>query len=158
MFEEINRETAEQQAAVFEERINDAARDKYERGLKAWVENKPVLEAMRLPVPPMPIPPNRVIVYLAEPPDNELFIAFTPEVVSDKTAQDFMPQYATDADAVGGPVGGPIPQQPGHFYQLSSDKTPPGTIHTQISGKYPGKYVKVQEGFAGLVVYWAKIG
>jgi len=158
MFEEINRRTASDQATWLEQHTNTQLELFYETALEAYVRNAVVLKAQRQPVPPPPAPPFKLFYILAPEPDNTLMVYVSTELVSDKTVADFMPKYNTDVDAVGGPVGGPIPQQPGHFYQSSDDRTSVGTVYSQLAGLHGGKYVKVQEGFAGLTVYWAKIG
>lgn len=53
----------------------------------------------------------------------------TDRFVSTIDPKSFVATYATDKDAIGGPVGGPIPNQPGRYY-AASDATPYlGQVH-----------------------------
>ena len=56
-------------------------------------------------------------------PEWSMRIAPTDRPVSSIDPKSFLQAYGTDKDAIGGPVGGPIPDQPGRYYQ-ASDATP----------------------------------
>jgi hypothetical protein len=47
-------------------------------------------------------------------------IAGTGRPVSSIDPKSFLPSYGTDEASIGGPVGGPIPNQPGRFYTTST--------------------------------------
>lgn len=47
-------------------------------------------------------------------------LATTTRPVSSIDPKTFLPKYGTDTDAVGGEVGGPIPNLPGRFYAAAS--------------------------------------
>lgn len=53
----------------------------------------------------------------------EMRIVATDRFVSTIDPKSFLQTFGTDRDAIGGPVGGPIPNQPGRFY-AASDSTP----------------------------------
>ena len=56
-------------------------------------------------------------------PTWEMRIVQTDRLVSSIDPKSFATTYGTDKDAIGGPVGGPIPGQPGRYY-AASDSTP----------------------------------
>lgn len=59
----------------------------------------------------------------------EMRIVATDRFVSTIDPKSFLQTFGTDKDAIGGPVGGPIPGQPGRFY-AASDATPYlGQVH-----------------------------
>lgn len=53
-------------------------------------------------------------------PTWEMRIVQTDRLVSSIDPKSFLQAYGTDKDAIGGPVGGPIPGQPGRFYAASN--------------------------------------
>lgn len=59
----------------------------------------------------------------------QMRIVPTDRFVSTIDPKSFIATYGTDKDAIGGPVGGPIPNQPGRYY-AASDATPYlGQVH-----------------------------
>jgi len=79
-------------------------------------------------------------------------IAGTGRPVSTIDPKSFLPVYGTDEYAVGGPVGGPIPNKPGKFYALST------------STPWLGQQAKIGErrfvytGTSFVDKYWEEIG
>jgi len=62
-------------------------------------------------------------------PEWSMRIAPTDRPVSTLAPKSFLQTFGTDKDAIGGPVGGPIPDQPGRYY-AASDATPYlGQVH-----------------------------
>lgn len=53
-------------------------------------------------------------------PEWFMRIVATDRPVSSIDPKSFLQAYGTDKDAIGGPVGGPIPGQPGRFYAASN--------------------------------------
>lgn len=53
-------------------------------------------------------------------PEWSLRIVPTDRPISSIDPKSFLQTYGTDKDAVGGPVGGPIPNQPGRYYAASN--------------------------------------
>jgi hypothetical protein len=69
-------------------------------------------------------------------PEWSMRIAPTDRPVSSIDPRSFLQTYGTDKDAIGGPVGGPIPGQPGRFY-AASDATPYlGQVHRSKGKTY----------------------
>ena len=56
-------------------------------------------------------------------PQWSLMLVPTDHPVSTIDPKTFLLTHGTDQDAIGGPVGGPIPDQPGRYY-AASDATP----------------------------------
>jgi hypothetical protein len=63
-------------------------------------------------------------------------IVATDRFVSTIDPKSFLQTFGTDRDAIGGPVGGPIPNQPGRYY-AASDATPYlGQVHRNKDKTY----------------------
>ena len=56
-------------------------------------------------------------------PEWSMRLVPTDRPVSSIEPKSFLQTFGTDKDAIGGPVGGPIPGQPGRYY-AASDSTP----------------------------------
>lgn len=67
-------------------------------------------------------------------PTWEMRIVQTDRLVSNVPAESFRSTYETDKDAIGGPVGGPIPGQPGRFYAASNATPWLGQVY-RVKGK-----------------------
>lgn len=66
----------------------------------------------------------------------EMRIVATDRFVSTIDPKSFLQTFGTDRDAIGGPVGGPIPNQPGRYY-AASDATPYlGQVHRNKDKTY----------------------
>jgi len=77
----------------------------------------------------------------------------TDKPVSSVKPQDFIPRYGTDTNAVGGPVGGPIPNLPGKFYLASGVPSPNvGDVYPAVNPTH--KYTRPPMSFIG---YWEAI-
>lgn len=154
MLEEINRATAEKQAAVFSEAYNAGSAVVYDEALRQWLHDTQIRQAAGLPTAVMPTPGRKVEYYLDPAPSTVVRMRFLSQPVSSLTLADIMPKYGTDINAVGGPVGGPIPNRPGDFYAASDAKPQPGDTHATPDG---GLYVYKAQGFAGLERFWRKL-
>lgn len=60
----------------------------------------------------------------------------TAYAVSDVEPSSFLPKAPTDVNAIGFPVGGPIPNQPGRFYDFSTAGSSVGQKATVNGTKY----------------------
>ena len=66
----------------------------------------------------------------------QMRIVATDRFVSTIDPKSFLQTFGTDRDAIGGPVGGPIPNQPGRYY-AASDATPYlGQVHRNKDKTY----------------------
>lgn len=107
MFEDVVRETAIAQVYAMKAQLNKTVEDKYLTAARNWALN---------PDSPYPAVPFITDVQLTG--DNPVTFTLVPTDIPISTIkpEDFLPKYKTDDNAVGGPVGGPIPDQPGRFY------------------------------------------
>lgn len=69
---------------------------------------------------PAPVAPFATEAVIEFEPGFFLRLRPTDRLVSDVKPESFLPVYGTDTDAIGGPIGGPIPGAPGKFYAISS--------------------------------------
>lgn len=110
MFEAEVRATFAAQARAMADQFNQIKVDGYLGACRNW--------AIRANGPP-PVVPFNVRAEVEFEPAFVLRIVPTETPVSDIKPESFLPKYATDTDAVGGPVGGPIPGAVGKFYAAS---------------------------------------
>lgn len=83
-----------------------------------------------------PKPDLAVEAQFAFEPEWSMRIVPTDRPVSSIDPKSFVATYGTDKDAIGGPVGGPIPNQPGRYY-AASDATPYlGQVHRSKGKTY----------------------
>lgn len=113
--------------------INHAAAEGYEGACRNWAANGGTGEAPAAP-------------FAVEPVFNfdglwTLQLASRDRRVSSRTPQSFLPAFGTDAGAIGGPVGGPIPNQPGRFYAASNHTPYVGQIYRQGGTTYEYKAI-----------------
>ena len=73
-----------------------------------------------------------------------------PVKVSDLNPESLLPKFATDINAIGGRIGGPIPNTRGMFYAASDAKCSPGD--TEIIN---GVTYEFRAPFFGLGGFWA---
>lgn len=113
--------------------VNKAAADAYEGACRNWAANGGSGAA---PVATLAVEP--VFDF-----DGHWGLQLRPTTrpVSSLTPQSFLPAFGTDAGAIGGPVGGPIPNQPGRFYAASNHTPYVGQIHRQGGTTYEYKAI-----------------
>ena len=158
MFEGLTRANAEIEARFFTELTNSEAANRYEKDLRYWLHDTQIKQAAGITPEPLPKVPMQVEYYLVAPaPSTTISVRTLSVPVSKLTLADIMPKYGTDINAVGGPVGGPIPNRPGDFYAASNASPQLGDDYTQTSGPNQGVYIFKAEGFAGLSRFWRKI-
>ena len=117
MYDEEVKATFAAQARAMAAQINSLAAQNYIQACQNW--------AIRASEPP-PLAPFAVRAEVSFVPEFALKLVATTEPVSDIKPESFLPKFATDSDAVGGPVGGPIPGAPGKFYASSGTNPQPG--------------------------------
>jgi hypothetical protein len=103
--------------------------------LKDWVTNSPKAAGVGKDWGPEPVAPYGIKVKVY--PDNR-FEVLIGEKVTTITAKDITPVPPTNINAVGGPVGGPIPDSPGQpsnrFYNIGGSKYVPGDRYETTDG------------------------
>jgi hypothetical protein len=117
MFDAEIKATFAAQARLMAAQINTLASQNYIQACQNWA---------LLALGPPPVAPLAVASEVAFEPEFSLKLNATPDPVSDIKPESFLPKYTTDTDAVGGPVGGPIPGAPGKFYAVATTNPQPG--------------------------------
>lgn len=146
MFEQEIRLAMAAAAAQMADTINKNLRDNYLTAASNWADNK----ARGAAGPPPVVPKAITFSHNLEANSIELVVTDTP--VSNVKPEDFLPTYATDKGAVGGPVGGPIPDKPGLFSLASNANVYAGQVYTAPGG---GVYVVQQP--TPFQKYWLKV-
>lgn len=141
MFEEENYAALVASAKVLENTRNRLLADVFIQAAKNW--------ALRADGPP-PVAPRKQII-TADRATMDLIVTTTDEPVSSLDPQSLVSTYGTDAGAVGGRVGGPIPGLPGRFYLASSA----GASHGDIEG-VNGRTFRFVTPMFGLGGYWVE--
>jgi hypothetical protein len=70
---------------------------------------------------PKPVAPSAVEAAMEFEPNWSCSFPETGVPVSTVDPSSLLPTFPTDTNAIGGPIGGPIPDQPGKFYMASTD-------------------------------------
>ena len=112
MFIEQVRQSLIEQAHRWAQQINHANEQEYLAAIQNWARNNGQGGE--------PKPAFSVVPKIDFNDDVVVRIVTTDRPVSAANAKDFLPVYGTDKDAVGGEVGGPIPDQPGRYYATSN--------------------------------------
>lgn len=118
MFEEEVKATFAAHCRAMAAQINRLKVQNYIQACQNW--------ALLPDAAPPPLVPYNVEAVIEFDPGFALTIKPTNTPVSDIKPESFLPKFATDADAIGGPVGGPIPGAPGKFYAASGTNPQPG--------------------------------
>jgi hypothetical protein len=117
MFDEEIKATFAAQGRAMAAQINTLAAQNYIQACQNW--------ALLAQGPP-PVAPFSVSAKVSFVPSFALHLLPTTDPVSDIKPESFLPKFATDTDAIGGPVGGPIPGAPGKFYAAAGTLPQPG--------------------------------
>lgn len=128
-------------AKVMENTRNRLLADVFIQAAKNW--------ALRADGPP-PVAPRKQSI-TADRTTMDLIVTTLAEPVSTLDPQSLVATYGTDTGAVGGRVGGPIPDLPGRFYLTSSAKATHGD--TEQVGARTFKFVAPMFGLGG---YWVE--
>lgn len=127
---------------------NDRRRTEFLGAAENWAKNYPYDKSLPKPIAPAAV---RAIVGFGEPWTFDL--EDMDVAVSTLDPASLIPPYGTDKNAVGGKVGGPIPNAPGLFYIASDATTYAGEPYTAPDGK---KYLAVHEN--PWKRYWVRLG
>lgn len=146
MFEKEIRLAMRAAAAQLADTVNKNLRDSYLTAAANWADNK-----VRGANDPPPVAPFAV-TFSHNEEANSIELVATPARVSNVNPEDFLPTYATDVGAVGGPVGGPVPDKPGQFHLASNANVYAGQVYTAPGG---GVYVVQQP--TPFQKYWLKV-
>lgn len=122
--------------------INAVNLSEYEGACAAWVANYGLPGKAR----PKPVSPNAVEAVLSFDPVWTAKFEDTGRPLSTLDPASALPVYGTDVDAVGGPVGGPIPGRPGCYYQSSTDNLGLGQVWVSPTGR---EFAKIANGLMG---------
>ena len=115
MFESEVWQSFVEQGLGMAEMTNQSSLDRFRQACLNWVAN-----GGRTPKPA----PDFKVESVFNPGSSEPFkLVVTDIPVSTLDPSTMLPTHGTDVDAVGGPVGGPIPAYPGRFY-LNSGSHP----------------------------------
>lgn len=132
MFTDQVIETAKAQVGAFVNQLNTELRNNYLQAAMNWADTKAHGEAGPPPVAPLGVD---VIVSVDGDTVNFKLIAAAKPVSTIKP-ESFLPTYATDTNAVGGPVGGAIAGEAGKFYIASGASVYAGQVYIQNSNVY----------------------
>lgn len=141
MWEEENYAALVASAKVLENTRNRLLADVFIQAAKNW--------AIRADGPP-PVAPRKQSI-TADRATMDLIVTTLAEPVSTLDPQSLVATYGTDTGAVGGRVGGPIPDLPGRFYLASSA----GAAHGDIEG-VNGRIFRFVSPMFGLGGYWVE--
>ncbi len=128
MFEDFIRARAIEQATVLTQNINRELTKAYLIACANWAENQTPRAASAPPVVPM------IQKFILDDVKLSFEIVPTDQPVSNVKPEDLLPKFPTDADGVGGPVGGPIPGQPDKFYMKSDANVWAGFAYKASNG------------------------
>lgn len=134
MFLEEVKQSFIAQAKAIAEKRNDIAAEEYLGACRNWAARRQQGVDAAGPEPQAGPSVEAVVDF-----DGNWSIEFRPtgKPVSDIPPSNFLPTYKTDENAIGFPVGGPIPDQPGRYYDFSTAASSVGR-KAIINGK---KYV-----------------
>jgi hypothetical protein len=116
-------------------RLNASAVEDYNRAAANWAGNYAQTGAPGH----RPVVPNAVIATFDFTGSWFMQIRETATPLPVMDIDSLAPAFATDVNAIGGPVGGPITDQPGRYYQASGDSSPIGSVYRDKNGR---SYVK----------------
>lgn len=129
MFEDYIKEKLAAAAAAWSAQKNSEAEAEYLNAARHWALN----QGRGGEQAPPPVPP-KVVEFVV---DGFSIVASEKNVpVSNVKPESFLPTYATDLNAVNDAIGGPIPGQPGKFYQTSGSNPIPGTVVSAGGANY----------------------
>lgn len=128
MFDAEIRATFAAQGRRMAEQLNTVAREQYLGACRNWAANGGKSEK--------PKPAAAVVSEVQFEPIFTLQMLPTSHPVTTIEPEAFLPKYPTDTDAVGGPVGGPIPGAPGRFYATSGANPNAGDVHVAGDDRY----------------------
>ena len=148
MFEQQIYESLLVLAKTLQDQINTEAAKAFIGKAQDWATNAAINPSTAGPPPIAPLG----VTYTAVRETGDLKAGTTGAPVSALDPRSLLPVYGTDKDAVGGPIGGPIPGSPGKFYVNSSSHPTEGEELTVSGSKY-----RFQRGFFGLSQYWVKL-
>lgn len=141
MFDDLIRASFAAQGKAMAEHANEAAAGDYVLACQNWAANR---GAGAKPEASLAI--EAVIAF---EPEFSLTFRDTGVPVSSVKPESFLPVYATDKDALGGRVGGPILGQPGKFYLQSGSRAMHGETETVGANQF-----EFRAPFFGLGGYW----
>ncbi len=144
MYEEENYAALVLSAKAATEQRNRLAADTFEQAAQNWARN---VQQTGQRTPP-PVAPNATeLRAVRETMDYEM--ETLPVKVSDLNPESLLPKFATDINAIGGRIGGPIPNTTGIYYAASGAACSPGDaeIHNGITYEF-------RAPFFGLGGYW----
>lgn len=131
------------QGLAMAEKINESSLARFKQACINWVANNGRT--------PKPVPDFKVeSVFNAESHEPfKLVVTNTP--VSNLDPASMLPAYGTDTNAVGGPVGGPIPNQSGRYYVNSN-------FHPQLGDEVEvGNRAFVCMSHSPFTKYWIEV-
>lgn len=121
MFDEEIRASFAAQAKSFAEQANRVALAKYLRACENW--------SVQVVRGAAPVVPTAITANVRYEPTFGIEFVDTGIALSAIKPESFLPTYGTDLDAVGGPVGGPIPGSPGKWYAVATAAPNAGDIY-----------------------------
>lgn len=142
MFDQEIRASFAAQGRAMAEQINKLAADSYVLACQNWALQ---------PMAPKPSAPFSLAASVAFDPAFSLTLVPTQSPVSDIKPESFLPKYGTDVNAVGGPVGGPIPGSSDKFYAASGANPQAGDDYKTNGAVYVYKRPTPFGGF------WVKV-
>ncbi len=98
--------------------INSINADDFIQAAKNWATQ---MSTQGKATMPKPVAPHAVQAVMVFEPGWSCTFPETEMLVSTADPSSFLPAFPTDTNAIGGPVGGPIPDQTGKFYMASND-------------------------------------
>lgn len=140
--------SAKAQVASFVNQLNTELRNNYLQAAMNWADTKTQGEAGPPPVAPLGV--DVIISVDGDTVNFKLIEAAKP--VSNIKPESFLPTQGTDTNAVGGPVGGPIANEPGRFYINSGANVYAGQVYSQ------GGSVYVVQQPTPFQKFWFKVG
>lgn len=143
MFDEEIKASFSAQGRQIAAQINTLAADTYIQACRNW--------ALNGAKEPPPIVPFAVLPLIEFEPVFSLRLIQGEEAVSAIAPESFLPKFQTDTDAIGGPVGGPIPGAPGKFYATATANPQPGDDYRALGSVY---IYKRPTPFGG---FWVKL-
>jgi hypothetical protein len=120
MFDEFIARMIAEMAVKWSSDINARLEANYLESARQWATSKTYGSTAAPPAVPMAIQ--------FQVRDGGVVPVTTATPVSAIQPESFLPTYGTDVNAVGGPVGGPIPGQQDKFYATSNANPQPGEI------------------------------
>ncbi len=121
-----------EQAARWTVLANQRLKENFLAAYSNWLLNAPIRKGLGLPALDKPTPPPMMRFAWVENYGQVLTIG--PDFVCDYPAPPML--AATDVGAIDAVVGGPIPGQPGHYYDAAAANSTYGQTHKSADGRF----------------------